>query len=406
MPNCQDFDNPANYGNCDVIDTLSTVGWQFAYYGSNYDSSQDLTQLTYAISSRYRSENFTMENIAEIRWQLPCDCLLDNCMLSSLLSSYPIPFYIDDGIIGWNFTIAPARTHLFQLFIHGKYDLTDTNLVGTRFWLYGSEKSCAQGNITLPQICTCWSPWIMQENTCTDLTCGIGKTIKQRTCDQSCPYAAPEYYGECDKYNYNLTNFGSWNYGCFGGDLAIDFCDYGCCSCDIWGDFSEWSNCTLDTTHNIYEKSRTRYCVSPEIAVFFLCPGEYEQFDHQYCGPSNAPTGLPIFIPTIPPTRVPSNPTYDPTTDPTFDPTIDPTIDPTVDPTQAPTAYIVYCNDQITYKQLEDAEWAYNIIITETSIVTFDTCDTLKLFDMFIRDEQNINKSYSCFKCGSMCVER
>eukprot|EP01084_Bolivina_argentea_P068966 125525_1 len=123
--------------------------------------------------------------------------------------------------------------------------------------------------------------------------------------------------------------------------------------------------------------------------------------------PSNDPTSDPTYDPTNNPTSDPTfDPTNEPTTDPTFDPTIDPTNNPTLYPTQAPTAYSVYCNDGNTYKQLYDAEWEYNLTIAETSIVTFDTCDTLKLFDMFIKDEQYINKNYSCVRCGSICVER
>eukprot|EP01084_Bolivina_argentea_P068965 125523_1 len=128
--------------------------------------------------------------------------------------------------------------------------------------------------------------------------------------------------------------------------------------------------------------------------------------------PSIAPTTYPSNSPTLKPTKHPltanetHNPTNDPTSDPTSDPTTEPTTDPTLYPTQAPTAYSVYCNDGNTYKQLYDAEWEYNLTIAETSIVTFDTCDTLKLFDMFIKDEQYINKNYSCVRCGSICVER
>eukprot|EP01084_Bolivina_argentea_P239188 402037_1 len=83
-----------------------------------------------------------------------------------------------------------------------------------------------------------------------------------------------------------------------------------------------------------------------------------------------------------------------------------PTSDPTLQPTKAPTPFNVYCNDGIKYKQTYDAEWQYRLYITETAIVRFHTCDTLKLFDMFIKDEQDPNTNYTWTKCGSICVER
>eukprot|EP01084_Bolivina_argentea_P239187 402036_1 len=82
-----------------------------------------------------------------------------------------------------------------------------------------------------------------------------------------------------------------------------------------------------------------------------------------------------------------------------------PTSDPTLQPTKAPTPFNVYCNDGIKYKQTYDAEWQYRLYITETAIVRFHTCDTLKLFDMFIKDEQDPNTNYTWTKCGSICVE-
>eukprot|EP01083_Nonionella_stella_P128804 390397_1 len=142
--------------------------------------------------------------------------------------------------------------------------------------------------------------------------------------------------------------------------------------------------------------------------------------------PTTHPTAVPTTAapsqsPTVKPTKSPlkpgitHNPTTIPTKEPTGSPTVvpthapttrspstDPTVSPTFHPTQAPTPQDIHCNDAGIATQTNGA---YYLHIDEQSIARFDTCRTLALFDIFIVDTNDTNKTYSCIECGSICYE-
>eukprot|EP01083_Nonionella_stella_P003886 11177_1 len=102
-------------------------------------------------------------------------------------------------------------------------------------------------------------------------------------------------------------------------------------------------------------------------------------------------------------------PTINPSAYPTFhpslithDPTTTPSANPTRNPTKAPTPQDIECNDE-GIATTTDGEYEYYLHIDESSIVRFDTCHTLSLFDIFIVDINDTNKAYSCTQCGSIC---
>eukprot|EP01083_Nonionella_stella_P064782 169162_1 len=153
--------------------------------------------------------------------------------------------------------------------------------------------------------------------------------------------------------------------------------------------------------------SNTRYTLNPTT---------HPTADPTTTAPSQSPTMKPTKPPLKPaethnpstaPTKEPSgSPTMIPTDSPTTsNPSMDPTISPTFDPTKAPTPQDIECNHAGIATTTAGA-YEYYLHIDETSIVRFDTCHTLELFDIFIVDTNDTDKTYGCVECGSICVAR
>eukprot|EP01083_Nonionella_stella_P172281 590689_1 len=145
--------------------------------------------------------------------------------------------------------------------------------------------------------------------------------------------------------------------------------------------------------------------------------------------PTTHPTAVPTTAapsqsPTVKPTKSPlkpgitHNPTTIPTKEPTGSPTVvpthapttrspstDPTVSPTFHPTQAPTPQDIQCNHAGITETETDGTYEYFLHINEQSIVRFDTCRTLALFDIFIEDTNDTDRNHSCVECGSICYE-
>eukprot|EP01083_Nonionella_stella_P010367 29533_1 len=120
----------------------------------------------------------------------------------------------------------------------------------------------------------------------------------------------------------------------------------------------------------------------------------------------SSPTVVPTVQPTAPtidPTQAPTRTTATPTLNPSDHPTA-PTTQPTLNPTKSPTPTDIYCDDPGIVINT-DGDYAYFLLIEEPSIVRFDTCHTLHLFDIFIQDMERKNLNYSCIECGSICDE-
>eukprot|EP01083_Nonionella_stella_P171990 588894_1 len=118
----------------------------------------------------------------------------------------------------------------------------------------------------------------------------------------------------------------------------------------------------------------------------------------------SSPTVVPTVQPTAPtidPTQAPTRTTATPTLNPSDHPTA-PTTQPTLNPTKSPTPTDIYCDDPGIVINT-DGDYAYFLLIEEPSIVRFDTCQTLHLFDIFIQDMERENLNYSCIECGSIC---
>eukprot|EP01083_Nonionella_stella_P242138 844882_1 len=112
--------------------------------------------------------------------------------------------------------------------------------------------------------------------------------------------------------------------------------------------------------------------------------------------PSKAPTKVPSYAPVT--QQSSGHPSVYPIT---LLPSASP-ITTTFNPTQAPTPQDIHCNDAGIATQTNGA---YYLHIDEQSIARFDTCRTLALFDIFIVDTNDTNKTYSCIECGSICYE-
>ena len=141
------------------------LNWVLSYYKTEYDADSDLTEFTYAIKVNHDAK----ENVVQVRLQLPCDCLVDKCMLQSLLHSSNPAVDVDDGMFVWNIEVQTARIYLLRLVLNGKFD--DSVSAEGQYALYGDEQSCAYGgNIKVPQPCKCWGEWTASSNTCSDLT--------------------------------------------------------------------------------------------------------------------------------------------------------------------------------------------------------------------------------------------
>eukprot|EP01083_Nonionella_stella_P142367 440334_1 len=116
---------------------------------------------------------------------------------------------------------------------------------------------------------------------------------------------------------------------------------------------------------------------------------------HPTSAPSMTPTSnteAPTNIPSVSPTATTEAPTYIPS------------FGPSVNPVRAPTPQDIHCNDPGIVTEI-DGEYSYYLYIDAQSIVRFDTCGTLKLFDIFIVHINDINENYSCIECGSICYE-
>eukprot|EP01083_Nonionella_stella_P128803 390391_1 len=86
-------------------------------------------------------------------------------------------------------------------------------------------------------------------------------------------------------------------------------------------------------------------------------------------------------------------------------PSVDPTVSSTFYHMQAPTPLDNHCN-QAGIATETDGAYEYYLHIDEPSIVRFDTCHTLSLFDIFIVDTNDTDKTYGCVECGSICLAR
>ena len=153
------------YGQCNEVKSNQEMHWDLDHYKTEYDPDLDLTEFTYGIKVNHDAK----EHVVQFRLQLPCDCLLDNCMLRSLLHSSNPTVDVDDGQFVWDFHVVTGRIYLLRLVLNGKFDDSISN--EGQYALYGDEQSCAYGgNIEVPQPCKCWSDWNTYSNTCTDLT--------------------------------------------------------------------------------------------------------------------------------------------------------------------------------------------------------------------------------------------
>ena len=143
--------------------SLNDMEWMLTFYGATYDSTEDLTELTYAVSVAYNS----IQDIISIRLQLPCDCLLDECMLRTLVQSSTPSVMVENGQFVWNMAVTRARTYILKLVLHGKFD--DSISENGKYALYGERGSCAYGgDIAVPQPCKCWSEYTALSDSCSD----------------------------------------------------------------------------------------------------------------------------------------------------------------------------------------------------------------------------------------------
>eukprot|EP01083_Nonionella_stella_P290852 989653_1 len=84
-------------------------------------------------------------------------------------------------------------------------------------------------------------------------------------------------------------------------------------------------------------------------------------------------------------------------------PSVDPTVSSTFYHMQAPTPLDNHCN-QAGIATETDGAYEYYLHIDQPSIVRFDTCHTLALFDIFcVEDTNDTDKTCSCIECASIC---
>ena len=127
--------------------------------------NEDLTELTYAVSVDYNS----IEDIIAIRLQLPCNCLIDNCMLNALIYDSTPTVNVDNAQFVWYIHVTNARTFILKIILFGKFD--DSISSQGQYALYGNQQSCAYGeSIKVPQPCKTWGSWRSVSNTCDDIT--------------------------------------------------------------------------------------------------------------------------------------------------------------------------------------------------------------------------------------------
>eukprot|EP01083_Nonionella_stella_P293938 999475_1 len=286
-PICAGIQTPGNYGKCNGdTQTPEDMDWDFKFYGARYDAVLDITELTYAIMVQYNS----IENVVEIRLQLPCDCLMDNCMLSALLYDSNPEVEVEDGMFVWSIEVENSRTYILNLELRGRLDQSISD--NGQYALYGKRKTCAYGgNIEVPQPCRCWGDWQQISDTCDDPSCGMGQQVDQRYCDTECAFGGYEYYGKCNKYDYDVTDMSQWEHGCFGGDTTETTCDRGCCDCDDWDTWSEWGDCEYNSVYKKIYKTRIRTCNTVESDTVYLCDGQAVDMEAEVC---EVPTSSPI----------------------------------------------------------------------------------------------------------------
>ena len=141
------------------------MDWGLTYYGARYNDDEDVTELTYAVSVDYNS----IEDIVSIRLQLPCNCLIDNCMIGALIQESNPTVQVDDGQFVWKIHVTNARTYILKITLKGKFDSSISKQ--GQYALYGAQGSCAYGDkIQVPQPCNTWSQWSSVSNTCNSIT--------------------------------------------------------------------------------------------------------------------------------------------------------------------------------------------------------------------------------------------
>lgn len=143
MEGCTDMTDP---------DMMTDMGWSIEYYQYQYIADEDKTIYFYYVSVSSAS----VEAIIEFRLQMPCDCLLDECMLDELILSSEPSNYVktENGHVVWNMLLKVGQSVMATITLKGYVPPSSDGQLAA----YGADGSCIYGGaIVVPQPCLCWS---------------------------------------------------------------------------------------------------------------------------------------------------------------------------------------------------------------------------------------------------------